>query len=106
MTTFAYRPQHFARSFRTPLGGALLALLVHPDAVRLMETAIRQNRPPLEPLAGRLIALFGCSVLTRRTRQMVGHMIRQIMEARGYRLARARVRLRGQGLFATAAGYR
>jgi hypothetical protein len=71
-----------------------------------METATLLERAAVEPLAAGLVAEFGDEVRDDRTKQMIGHMTRQIMEALGYEIDRSGLRITRAGLFSSGAGYR
>ena len=75
--------QNFRDLYETEVGGELWGFLTRPDNVLRMETASQLERAALEPLASGLVTEFGDEVRDDRTKQMLGHMTRQIMEARG-----------------------
>jgi hypothetical protein len=58
-----------------------------------METATWLERAAVEPLASGLVAEFGDSVRDDRTKQMIGHMTKQIMAALGYEIDRSSLRI-------------
>ena len=101
-----YDPQNFRDLYETEVGGELWGFLKRPDNVLRMETASQLERAALEPLASGLVTQFGDEVRDDRTKQMLGHMTRQVMEARGYELVRTGVRITRPSLFTTAATYR
>jgi hypothetical protein len=72
-----------------------------------METATYLSRPAAEPLSPYLVKNFGESVKADRTKQMIGHMIRQIMESRGYQVDRGNVRITTpDNMFTSATRYK
>lgn len=101
-----YHPQNFSDLAGTALGQDVWDFLKRPDNLVRMETATLLERAALEPLAPGLVAQFGDEVRDERTKQMLGHMTRQIMEALGYTLDRTGVRITRPSLFTTAATYR
>lgn len=90
----------------TELGQQLWAFLGEHDSTIRMETASYLSRPALEPLQPFLIERFGDDVKTDRVKQMIGRMVRQKMEARGYALDQMGVKVRTDNLFGTAARYK
>ena len=71
-----------------------------------MLSASAQGRPAVEPLGVGLMGTFGDQVYGHRVRQMIGHMVRQIMEAQGFVVDRRGVRVRPANLFVKACTYR
>jgi hypothetical protein len=90
----AYDPGSFSDLFHTPMGQALWAYLNEHDNLIRMDTATFLGRPAAEPLSPGLIAKFGDQVKQPRIKQFIGHMIRQILERRAYRIDRQNVRIR------------
>lgn len=70
-----------------------------------METASFLERAAVEPLAPGLVAEFGSNIAQDRIKQMIGHMVRQIMEARGYEIDRPGLRITRESLFSSGARY-
>jgi proline dehydrogenase len=108
-----YNSGSFSDVFNTDLGQRLWAYLNEPTTVAQMETATLLGRPAAEPLgalttppsAPGLVQQFGQAVRKDRIKQMIGNMIRQIMEARGYRIDRQNVRMRDENMFSSATRY-
>lgn len=104
----------FSDVFNTDLGQRVWAYLNEPTTVAQMETATLLGRPAAEPLgclstppsAPGLVEQFGEGVRKDRIKQMIGNMIRQVMEARGYRIDRQNVRMRDENMFSSATRYR
>ncbi len=69
-----------------------------------METATDLGKPAVTGMEERLLDRFGEGVVDDRVKQMVGHMVRQVMEARGYRLERRDVFI-GSALFSKGTRY-
>lgn len=76
------------------------------ETVIRMETATFLDRAAVEPLGPTLLEEFGDAVNEDRTRQMIGHMARQVMAELGYEVDRPSLRLTRVNMFTTAAGYR
>ncbi|TXN17263.1 hypothetical protein FV219_00480 [Methylobacterium sp. WL122] len=95
--THSYTPQQFSDVFNTDLGQAIWAFLQEPENLIRMETATYLGRPAIEPLSPILEARFGEPVFADRIKQMTGHMIRQVVENRGFRLDRMGVRITTPG---------
>jgi hypothetical protein len=64
----------------------------HDNLIR-METATYLERPAVEPLSPGLLARFGDEVREDRVKQMIGRMVRQVIEPGGYRIDRQNVRI-------------
>ena len=93
LSSLEYKPQHFRDLADTELGGGLWAFLKRPDNLIRMETATLLDRAAVEPLAAGLVFEFGDEVRDDRTKQMIGHMTRKVMEALGYELDRTGLRM-------------
>ncbi len=90
----------------TNLGKELWAFLTSHESLIMMETASYLSKPALEPLQPSLLERFGDEVKRDRVKQMLGKMVRQIMEERGYALDQVGVRLKQNSLFLSAARYK
>ncbi len=101
----AYDAQNFADLAQQPYGEEIWGFLRHRDNLIRMETAVKLGRAPVEALSDELVYSFGGSIIDDRTKQMIGHMARQIMEAMGYRLGETRARINRPSIFSTAANY-
>lgn len=106
LTSLEYNPKNFGDLARTEFGGNLWAFLKLRDNLIRMETATILDRVAVEPLAASLVIEFGEEVRDDRTKQMIGHMARQIMEALGYELDRKGLRITRPSLFTSGATYR
>jgi hypothetical protein len=106
LSSLEYEPQHFRDLAETELGGRLWAFLKRPDNLIRMETATLLDRAAVEPLAAGLVVEFGDGVRDDRTKQMIGHMTRQVMEALAYELDRTGLRITRPSLFTSGATYR
>ncbi|MGY4366796.1 hypothetical protein ACVW1A_002861 [Bradyrhizobium sp. LB1.3] len=101
-----YQPQQFSETFKTSLGQQIWAFLNEGENLIRMETASYLSRPALEALSPILKRRFGDAVFEDRIKRMTGHMVRQILEAHGYRLDRTGVRITTEGNgYSTAARY-
>lgn len=83
----------FRELARTRLGEGLWAFLNEHDNLIRMETATYLERPAVEPLSPGLVERFGDEARQDRVKQMIGRMVRQILEGRGYRIDRQNVRI-------------
>jgi len=90
----------------TLLGKELWRFLTTQEAILMMKTATYLSKPALEPLQPTLLEQFGEEVKSDRIKQMLGKMVRQIMEAQGYALDQTGVRLKQNLLFLSAARYK
>ena len=89
----AYRADKFITSFEKLDGAAVWKFLHKKDIVITLQVAVVLRRPGVEAVAPALQAAFPKQARKLKFRQMVGHMIRQIMEAKGFTLKRANVRI-------------
>lgn len=101
----AFRPGSFSDISSCQQGQALWEFLNTPEAIGILETTTYLRRPALEGLQDRLLAEFGDDIRGNRWKQMIGRMVRQIMESLGYQLDQTRVNIRVGDLFASAARY-
>jgi hypothetical protein len=99
-----YVPGSFKDLYERPLGQQLWPFLLLPENVAHMTTATRLGRPAAEGLEEVLLDRFGDVVFEDRVKQMIGHMIRQIMEANDYVIDMQNVKMGGYP-FARATRY-
>jgi len=101
-----YRPEKFSDLAQTSIGQKLWKFLNRPDSWIRMETSVELGKTPAEALAKSLVETFESEIQEfPRVRQMTGHMIRQIMERRGYQLSGQNRRTGNRRLFRSAAAY-
>ncbi len=99
-----YSPQHFASAYAR-WGTELTLFLCNEVNLARAETASELGRPAAQALAQPLIDRFGDAAKDLVFRQLVGHMMRHIMEARGWILEQTEVRIPNGPLFTRAARY-
>lgn len=92
-----YRADSFSDIARTPAARALWVWLQDAEPRLVMHTACTLRRPPVEALSPHLADRFPELGSGWKSRQMIGHMVRQVLEADGYHLDRANVRVRARG---------
>jgi|SRR5450432_152923 hypothetical protein len=100
-----YKPQNFSDLYQTPIGQRLWKTMTTHDNIIRMETATLLSRVAVEPLGPILLQGFGEEVRRDRVKQMIGHMARQVMEQRGYKVDRGNVRITRKGLFTSGTRY-
>ena len=100
-----FNPGSFSDLSNTETGRALWLFLNTDKAIDCLETTTYLKRPALEGLQPHLLSEFGEEIRKDRFKQMIGRMVRQIMENRGYRLDQSGVRTRINPLFTSAARY-
>lgn len=100
-----YSPEKFASLYASELGQRLWAFLTQPQNVARLETASELGKPAVEGIGEQLLAEFREEVLADRVKQMVGHMVRQILEQQGWVLDQADVKVQSVP-FSKAARYR
>ena len=101
-----YEPSRFASTYERENGREIWKFLNEPENVTRMETATYLSRPAVEPLSPFLLSRFGDRMRADRIKQMTGHMVRQVLENRGYRVDRNNVRINRKGnIFTSATRY-
>jgi hypothetical protein len=105
LSGFRYRPDHFTLGCGN-VQDALWSFVLLPENVIRMEAVTAVERPAVEALSGPLVLEFGREIAQSSIKQMVGHMVRQVMEALDYEVDRHRVRITRPGLFATGMTFR
>ena len=80
---YAFKPEPFGDVFHTDLGRGLWDFLTWESTIELMEDASDRGRPAVEPLQELLLERFGQAVAEGRIKQMLGRMIRQVLERPG-----------------------
>jgi hypothetical protein len=107
MPTASYDAGRFSDVGKTALGRQLWDFLNEPENILRLEVASELRHPAVEGIAERLVEEFGQEVRPGRVKQVIGHMIRQVLEARGFTLDMQGLRTRfGAGLFNRASRYR
>lgn len=101
-----YQASVFSDLANEEFGKQLWRTLNEPKNVVRMETATFLRRPAVEPLGPILANSFGADVADDRTKQMIGHMVRQIMENQDYEIDRQGVRITRPNVFSTGTRYR
>ena len=100
-----YRPEKFASLYDSELGQRIWSFLTRDDNVARLETASELSKPAVEGIEEQLLAEFREEVLADRVKQMVGHMVRQILEQRDWVLDQTDVKVQSVP-FSKAARYR
>ncbi len=102
---FVYNPEKFASLYETDLGQRIWDFLTRPENVARLETASQLSKPAVEGIEEQLLEAFREDVLADRVKQMVGHMVRQILEQRDWVLDQSDVKVQSVP-FSKAARYR
>lgn len=89
----AYNPEKFASLAATELGRRIWSFLNTDDIVARLETASQLGKPALEGIEDQILLEFGCDVMADRVKQMIGHMVRQVMENRDWVLDQSDVKV-------------
>lgn len=100
-----YEPGVFGQLYKTPRGRKIWAFLNRDNIVMSLETACRLGKPAVKGIEEQILEEFSEAILDNRVKQMIGHMVRQILESRGWVLAQSEVRVSGVP-FIKAARYR
>lgn len=102
---YTYRPEKFTSLYESDLGQRIWAFLTRPENVARLETASELGKPAVEGIEEQLLEAFREDVLADRVKQMVGHMVRQILEQRDWVLDQSDVKVQSVP-FIKAARYR
>lgn len=102
---FIYNPEKFASLYASELGQQIWTFLTLPENVARLETASELSKPAVEGIEEQLLEAFREDVLADRVKQMIGHMVRQILEQRGWVLDQGDVKVQSVP-FMKAARYR
>lgn len=102
---FTYSPEKFGSLYQSDLGHRIWSFLTRPDVVARLETASELSKPAVEGIEEQLLDEFREDVLADRVKQMVGHMVRQILEQRDWVLDQTDVKVQSVP-FSKAARYR
>jgi hypothetical protein len=89
----------------TELGRKLWEFLKRDDIVSRLDTATDLGNPAVAGIEEQLLAEFREQVLDDRMKQMIGHMVRQVMEAEGYEIEKQNVTI-SSAVFAKGTRYR
>jgi uncharacterized membrane protein YheB (UPF0754 family) len=100
-----YDPKIFIKLAKSDLGKQLWDFLNEHDNKIRMETATELKKPAVRALTNHLLKRFGEQVKEMRVKQMIGHMVKQIMDAKGFEVDQRDV-LVNDGLFNKASRYR
>jgi len=101
-----YDAGSYASTYETDLGQKLWLWLNREVNVVRMETASDLSRPAAEALDEPLLTDFGAAILDDRVKQMIGHMIRQVLERRGYVIDQQNVKVTSGAPFSRATRYK
>ena len=100
-----YDPWKFEKLAKSDLGKQLWNFLIEHDNIIRMRTATELKKPAVKALSNHLIERFGEQVREMRVKQMIGHMVKQIMNKKKYVVDQKDV-LVNDGLFYKASRYR
>lgn len=99
-----YAAGTFQALAESPLGRDLWQFLNEPLTTARMETATDLGKPAVTGIEEQLLDDFGERVIDDRVKQMVGHMVRQVMESLGYQVEQRNVTI-GSALFSKGTRY-
>jgi hypothetical protein len=100
-----YSPEKFASLYASDLGQRIWTFVTRPQNIARLETASELSKPAVEGIEEQLLEAFREDVLADRVKQMVGHMVRQILEQRDWVLDQSDVKVQSVP-FSKAARYR
>lgn len=101
-----YQPGPYRDLAESRAAKGVWPFLNQSDTIAKMEAASKLGRPAVEALEEDLLDRFGELVLVDRVKQMIGHMARQIMEVRGWRIDIQNVKITNGGPFSRGTRYR
>src|SRR5260221_14330585 len=79
-----YNPEKLASLSESDIGQRLWSFLTRAETIARLETASELGKPAVEGIEEQLLEEFREEALADRNKQMIGHMVRQIMEQRGW----------------------
>ena len=88
----------------TSLGRRLWKFLNKQLTIACMEVATDLGKPAVTGIEEKLLDSFRKDVVDGRVKQMIGHMVRQVMESNGYRIEQRNVTI-GSALFSKGTRY-
>lgn len=101
-----YNPERYISTYTQQNGAAIWGFLNEDANIVRMKTASYLSRPAIEALSPYLFKQFGAPITVDRIKQMMGHMVRQIMEREGYRLQQGNVKITTKdNIFSRASRY-
>ena len=101
-----YNANKFSDLAELQLGKDLWKFLNEKESIIRMELATEFGKTAAESVSKPLLDKFGDDVKVPRVKQMIGHMIRQIMEQRGYEMGSQNVVVNIKRLFTKASKYK
>jgi hypothetical protein len=104
-TGMKYDPKSFSDVFASPLGAKLWRFLNSHESKLMMKTATKFRKPAVAAVSDELLADFGEEIRQDRIKQMIGHMVRQVMESEGYMIHSQNVPVRYGNLFNKGTSY-
>ena len=100
-----YQAGPFQALANMKLGKALWTFLNEEETVTRMDTATDLGNPAVAGIEQPLLERFEGEVVGDRVKQMIGHMVRQVMEAEGYEIEKQNVTI-SSALFLKGTRYR
>jgi hypothetical protein len=110
---YTQNPESFADVYNGPLGSDYWDFLTRPEHVLLMEGATFLKQPAIVVLGPRLVQAFGPDLGAAktgktfdRTKQCLGHMVKDVLASLGYKIEQRSVPVDRFGtVFTTATRY-
>lgn len=84
MKTTFIPPKNFSILYKTPLGQKIWDFLNEHDNIVMMKAACYFKKPAAQIMSEGLLNKFGDKIREDQIKQMIGAMIRQILESDGY----------------------
>lgn len=103
-----YIPENFDNSYNTPLGRRMWAFLNEQRTIDAMLVATSLGKPALGGIEQMLLESFGGDIeelIADRFKQMIGHMVRQVMAFHGFEIEQQDVKVTS-AIFSRATRYK
>jgi hypothetical protein len=88
-----YNSEQFATLYATQVGQQLWQFLNSEAIATRLEVASELSKPAVEGIEEQLLEAFGPTIMEHRVKQMIGHMVRQILERRGWVVDQSEVKV-------------
>ena len=101
-----YDPKQFTTAFNDNDGQKIWDFLLNPANYIRYEVAVKLRRPPVEAIGDLLAQKFSLTTTSNmQVKQMIGHMIYQIMTALGYKHLSYNCRIKNNKVFSSGSKY-
>lgn len=107
----SYKPEQFINCYNRHSGKDIWDFLNEPEMITRLKTASDLRKPAVESIEQQFINRFKRKIENighekNRLKQMVGHMIRQVLEPQGYKHEKYSVKVSRSKFFTTGSRYK